>query len=314
MSRLQSDRPSVIAEVERTREPWVVVGLDGRSHDSDALALAERLRAAVGGKALLVHVIPPAPIGRGMAESEAIERAQGAELLDRAATGLGETYATELLEPCPAAPGLSRIAREREAAVLVLGSSHRGPLGRIVPGAVASRLLAQAPCPIAVAPGGYAKYHRRPISSIGVAYDTTAASDLALQAAAAAAERLGVPLRLYHAMYPVPKDPAWDEFRGHMQDFARQILKGGTRQLPASLEVTTRVLEGHAAEVIADAAERDGIDLLYVGCRGYGPLREALFGGVAGALLQAVSVPLVIVPTRRGAPTELDKRPFPIYR
>ena len=285
-----------------TAEQWVVVGLDGRRHDADALALATLLQEALGGGMLLAHVISPAPIGRGMAQSEAIERGEGDQLLARAAAGLSESCQTELVEPSPAAAGLSRLAREREAAVLVLGSSHRGPIGRIVPGAVASRLLAHAPCPIAVAPVGYAKHRLRPISSIGIAYDTTAASDVALQAAAAAAGRLRVPLRLYHAMYPVPKDPAWDEFRGHMEDFAAQILESGARQLPASLTVTTRVLEGHAAEAIAEAADADDIDLLFVGCRGYGPLREALVGGVAGALLQATPVPLVITPLRQGAP------------
>jgi hypothetical protein len=35
--------------------------------------------------------------------------------------------------------------------------------------------------------------------------------------------------------------------------------------------------------------------MLFVGSRGYGPLREALFGGVAGALLIAARCPLVIV-------------------
>ena len=56
------------------------------------------------------------------------------------------------------------------------------------------------------------------------------------------------------------------------------------------------MLTGNAAAVIAEAADDDDVSLLYVGSRGYGPLREAVFHGVAGSLLRAARCPLVIVP------------------
>src|SRR5689334_8923200 len=42
-----------------------------------------------------------------------------------------------------------------DASLLVLGSSRHGPLGRVFPGSVATRLLHHPPCPIALAPAGY---------------------------------------------------------------------------------------------------------------------------------------------------------------
>jgi nucleotide-binding universal stress UspA family protein len=198
----------------------------------------------------------------------------------------------------PAADGLCELARENRAEILVLGSSHRGPVGRIVPGAVTSQVLARAPCAIAVAPAGYADRHPGSIAAVGIAYDTTEASDAALEQASAAAARLGVPLILYHAMAPVPEDPAWDEFRGHMKIFAREIVETGIGLLPTGVKGIPRVLEGSPAEVVAEAADGDQLGLLFVGSRGYGPLREALVGGVAGRLLQTSRVPLVIVPYR----------------
>ena len=280
-----------------THESTLIVGLDGREHDADALALAGSLQASLGGRLLLAHVVPPAPPGKGMIECERLERQQGRELLIRASAKLRDGADTELVEPCPADRGLSWLAAKRGAGMLVLGSCHRGAVGRIVPGGTASHLLACAPCAIAVAPVGYADQPRASISELGVAYDGTSESDLALAAAAGAASRLTVPLRLYHAMHEISNDTAWDKFRTHMQDYARGILDAGLKQLPPGVDATSTVLEGDVAATIVKAAATDDVDLLFVGSRGYGPMREALLGGVAGALLHSARCPLVIVPS-----------------
>lgn len=279
-----------------TRDGSVIVGLDGREHDGDALALARLLQSTLGGRLLLAHVVPPAPLGRGLAEAESLERSDGEELLAHAAEGIGDAADTMLIDPGSPARGLSGLAAVRHASMLVLGSSHRGTVGRIVPGGVASHLLGRASCAIAVAPVGYARLAPRSVSVIGVAYDGTSEADLALAAAASAASNLGVPLRLYHAMHEISKAPAWDEFRGSMNSFAQGILDTGLAQLSPELDATSSVLEGDVAELIAEAASADAVALLYVGSRGYGPLREALFAGVAGALLRTARCPLVIVP------------------
>lgn len=293
------------------RDELVIVGLDGREHDADALALGRSLQTALGGKLLLAHVVPPTPLGQGMAAYEEILWDEGRELVAGAAWSSGGNAETELVAPCPAAHGLSRLAAGRHASMLVLGSSHRGPVGSIVPGGVASQLLTRAPCALAVAPVGYAKLEASSISRIAVAYDGTNESNQALAAAASAAGRLGVPLRVYHAMHAVSKDPAWDEFRGHIREFAQGILDAGLRRLPPELEATSTVLEGNVAEVIAEAASDDHVGLLYVGSRGYGPLREALLGGVAGALLRTARCPLMIIP-RSSQPAEDGVKPWAV--
>lgn len=294
-----SSRPTELAADSAARQPeetWVIVGLDGRAHDADALALAEWLQPALGGRLLLAHVCPPAPPGVGMVQVEAHELAQGSHLLSRARRGLRVSSEIALLKPTSASAGLANLARERGARLLILGSSHRGAVGRIVPGGVASQLLAHAPCAIAVAPVGFATQELGELSRIGVAYDTTRASDVALHAAAQAAKRVGASLHLYHAFYPVPGGDAWDEFRANMEEFARSILDCGLTQVDSETTASARAIEGHAAEAVAEATRADRVDLLYVGSRGYGPLREAVVGGVSGGLLQTSVVPLVIVP------------------
>ena len=299
---VQKPGQSAVGEPASGRPPAgsLVVGLDGREHDADALALASELHAAFGHEIVLTHVNPPGPPGLGMVEVERIQARQGHELLAEAASSISARSESLLVEPCPVPAGLARVAVDRGAAFLVLGSSHRGRLGRIVPGGVTSQLLMHAPCAIAVAPVGYAHNAGGPVSRVGLAYDATGESDVALSAAATAASRLEVPLQVYYAMHAISPEPAWDEYRGHMRGFARGILDRGLRQLPAGLKVSSRVLEGNVAEVVAQAAGEDGVGLLFVGSRGYGPLREALLGGVGGELLHTAPCPLVIIPRGSG--------------
>jgi nucleotide-binding universal stress UspA family protein len=286
----------------------VIVGLDGREHDADAIALGRSLLTALGGSLCLAYVIPRGPSGQGRMALEALEREDGRRLLAQAAGTVRGRVETEVIDPSPAAEGLARLATKRGDSILVVGSSHRGSVGRVVPGGVASHLLVRAPCAIAVAPAGYAKLPDASVVRIGVAYDGTSESDLALAAAAAAATRLSVPLRLYHAMHAVSKDAAWDKFRRHMEDFARNIVDVGLKKLPPQLEATSSVLEGDVAAVIAKAARDDDVALLYVGSRGYGPLREALFGGVACSLLRTARCPVVIVPRSSEPNAQRERR------
>jgi len=278
-------------------ERTLLVGLDGRQHDADSLALARTLHATLGGRLVLVHVIPPPPLGRGMTGYAWQARSEGRELLARAAEASGAPSETRLLETWPAAFALAQLAEDRHASMLVLASSHRGAVGRIVPGGVVSQLLARGPCPLAVAPVGYAEQAAGAVSCLGVAYDASSESDIALEAAGDAATRLGVGLRIYHAMHEISEDPAWDEFRAHMRRVAQAIIDAGLRRLPPGLEAATSVLEGDAA-ALAEAAHKDKVGVLYVGSRGYGPLREAILGGFTGALLRTARCPLVIVPCR----------------
>ena len=289
----------------------MIVCLDGRERDGDALALGVSLARALGTTVSLAHVVPSGPPGRGMNEYEAIKHNDGQRLLAQIAKKVGPEIETQLIGPGSAPRGLAKLGRQHANGILVLGSSHRGAVGRIVPGGVASQLLTCAPCPIAVAPVGYKKQRPGAITSIGVAYDGTSESDVALATAAHAAATLKVPLRMYHAMHAVSDDPAWDKFREYIRQYAQGILDRGLERIPAGIEATTRVLEGDVATVIADAAREDHVGLLYVGSRGYGPVREALFGGVAGALLQTARCPLVIIPRGvRGAAAPQPDRGF----
>ena len=61
-------------------------------------------------------------------------------------------------------------------------------------------------------------------------------------------------------------------------------------------EVEGLVRHGHAAQVLCDLAEETGAGQIFIGRRGLSKLKAALFGSVAGSLVQISPVPVTVVP------------------
>lgn len=276
----------------------IVVGLDGRPHDGDALSLARALRGAFGDPLLLVHVLTEAPLGRGMADFQAIERREGQELLADAAAEVSEPVEVELIDPWPTALALERVAFQRHASLIVLGASHRTTLGRIVPGSVALRLGRSSPCPIAIAPVGYTADPAAAPAPVAVAYDATPSADRALHEAAGVAQRLKLPLHVYHAVSPEELDEIERSRRdgSPLNGSGDPVLDGALDQLAPGIDARAGLLSGEPVAAIRTAVGEDAIGLLFAGSRGHGAVRESLFGGVCLGLLQSAPCPVVLIP------------------
>jgi nucleotide-binding universal stress UspA family protein len=119
----------------------LVVGIDGAQRSLDALALVARL-AEPGQHVLLVHVHQNGRLTNLTAVQAFLDRDAECEL--------------RTVSDASPAPGLQAIAKETGASLIVVASSHRSGIGRVVAGSVAEPLLVGAPVPVAVAPHGYA--------------------------------------------------------------------------------------------------------------------------------------------------------------
>ena len=102
------------------------------------------------------------------------------------------------LDNTSAARALHEAAEAQDAGLLVVGSTNRGAIGRVLPGSTADRLMHGAPCPIAIVPheweagGG--------LGTIGVAYVDTDEGREALRSGHALARRAGAKLRVLTAL------------------------------------------------------------------------------------------------------------------
>ena len=135
----------------------IIVGVDQSEGSNDAITLASSLATITGAQLMLVNVFPydTRPSRALNAQFEAYLRHDSNELLERLSGDLDVPVETRAIPNHSPAHGLHELAEQEDAALIVVGSTHTGRAGRVLPGSTAERLLHGAPCPVAVAPKGY---------------------------------------------------------------------------------------------------------------------------------------------------------------
>lgn len=135
----------------------VLVGVDGRQAGRDAIALAAQL-ADPDAKLTLAHIYVDAasPMHAVTPAFIPTEREISQAMLERerAATGVrADLVSIRSMSP---SAGLHQQAAKQGADLIVVGSCERGTLGQAVQGNDAQAVMNGAPCPVAIASGGYA--------------------------------------------------------------------------------------------------------------------------------------------------------------
>ena len=223
--------------------------------------------------------------------------------LEWAARPLGGVRATLRAVPCTSVTrGLQQVAEEEDALAIVVGPSHRGTLGHVLPGAVGERLLHGAPCPVAVAPLGYWSDAFRGIRNIGLGFVATPEADEAMCAAVGIALRTGATIRALSVVdlpAGVTMGFGWDY--GKLAQLARddlsQSLVRTLGDVTSPVEISGEVVDGYADDELARLSEE--VDLLVCGSRGRGPIGQVMLGSVAAGVLRKARCPVLVVP--RGA-------------
>jgi nucleotide-binding universal stress UspA family protein len=285
----------------------IVIGFDGTDSGEDALALGMLLARATGDVPLVAVIHPQEyPIGVGRVDAEWVaymhERAE--QLLGRARRLLGADAGAEFREVSAPSEsrGLHELAERERAELVVVGSSHRGPLGRTYPGSTGDRLLQGSACPVAVAPRGLREAPPERLAVIAVAFLDTPDAGHALEVAAGLAERVGARLRLVSVMprpaevyLPVVGRDAEEAFVASSRELFRRALDEALDRVGERVAAGAELLEGNVVDTLATLDRRDA-DLLVCGSRAYGPLRRVLLGGVSSRLLRRSALPLLVVP------------------
>jgi nucleotide-binding universal stress UspA family protein len=290
---------------DRSNPRPIVVGVERSDRSRDALALARTLARAVGTRLILVAVYPVGSRSAVMpphAHAAALaEEAQS--ILEWAARPLAGVKATLRSVPCTSVTrGLQQVAEEEDALAIVVGPSHRGTFGHVVPGSVGERLLHGAPCPVAVAPRGYWSDASPGIRRIGVGFVPTPEADEALCAATGIALRTGAAIRTLSVVdLPDGVTMGYTVGAGDPARTARDDLSASvTRTLAdvtSPVDVSGEVVDGYADDELARLS--DEVDLLVCGSRGRGAVGRVLLGSVAAGVMRKARCPVLIVP--RGA-------------
>ncbi len=293
----------------------ILIGVDHSARSEDAVAFAQQLAHASSAHVVVVCAFPyeedPGRGGnldyRGALREDAhgtVRRMSG--LLEGVPAERVRTGVVGCMSPARA---LHQFAESEHAALVIVGSTHTGTLGRVMPGSTAERLLQGAPCAVAVVPTDYRVRPDHPLRRIGVAFDGSLESRAALAAAVdvAAAARgasLAVITVIPADIYSAPAmmgGPSSVTLKADLKAGAQERLDSALADVPSEIPTEAVVLEGHPWHELGDYSA--GLDLLFAGSRGYGPLHSVLAGGTSGMLVRHAHCPVIVTP--RGASTAL---------
>lgn len=269
----------------------VIIGVDEHGQGQDPIALARWL-AEPHAKLSLAHVYPGAATAWPGATV-----AVGAEERDAAMQLLSEARAkadidAELLTIAASSParGLHILAQQEGADLLVVGSCHRGVVGRVALGDDANASLNGAPCAVAVAPAGYAK-DADVMREIGVGYNDSRESHHAVAIARALAEQhgarlsamevLSLPAHLFAGTAAAVDVPITD------------MVREGRERVAQLGDVEAHAVYGNPAEELG--LYSSSLDLLVVGSRDYGPVGRLMHGSTSRNLARNTRSPLLVL-------------------
>lgn len=141
------------------------------------------------------------------------------------------------------------------------------------------------------------------VSSILVAFDGSELSRKALQFAENIA-RTDESITLHLLTVKTPYYPVM--YPGDYYAVDKKLLEDWDQQIKKTLDeakaglsikntVRTHIVTGSPAQAIVDFADRHDIDLIVMGSRGLGPVKEFFLGSVSHHVVQAAKCPVLIV-------------------
>jgi nucleotide-binding universal stress UspA family protein len=271
-----------------SRQPGIGVGVDESPGARDAVVLARSLARATGAWLMMVHAaFQPAEEellgGHEVAEGH---RRRGWTLLSETRDALAPDAEIEVRSDVFVWRALRHVVHFMHADMLVVGSSHDTPEGRVGLGGHVADLQQHLERPLAIAPRGYADRPARPIERVGVGFDGGDRAEAAVQVAASIASAAGACL-VVRGVLPerVPAGP-----RG--QDALEHRLVAFAPDIRATTEV--ELPSGNPVDGLLELSGE--VDLLVIGSGRGAHHGRVLVGRTGLALLERARSPLVVAP------------------
>jgi nucleotide-binding universal stress UspA family protein len=292
----------------------LLCGVDFSAHSRRALRLAARLAAELGRRLVVVTVVETL-----LAEAADVQFGAGQLVAD--ATRDLEALVTATLAPGGPHPALSvravvgqpartllEVATADAAAAIVVGTQGLGWAGRVWFGSTTRRLLHAAALPVLAVPPADGGPTRGPaiepieLGRVLCGIDFGAASTAAARVSLELGARLGLPVRLIHAVPRFPVPEPWlavaTRVTAERLDHARRHLEtvAAALGLPAAAAETR---EGDPAAVLIDEAAAGPPALIVLGLESSPGHPHA--GVTAYRVISAAHTPVLAIPGA-GAP------------
>lgn len=199
-------------------------------------------------------------------------------------------------------------AQRPDVGLVAMVTHGYGDLAHWPLGSITDKVVHATTTPVLVLRGDNPKLHTADpsIERILVPLDGSALAKQALPLASELAEHLHANIDLLEVISPLlelpharrtsqyfqTSDHALDELH---EQAIRELAELAETLEKHDIQATPNVEIGHAAETIIDEAQRKHVDLIVMATHGYGGLRRWALGSVAHKVLQAATVPLLLV-------------------
>jgi nucleotide-binding universal stress UspA family protein len=260
-----------------------------------AVALADRY----GAKFYAAHVVPPG--------AYALARPESIELTLQELQAHASRALNQIIDPlrqhgqrCEALLGsgdvvavLMEFARNSRADLVVMGTSSRGGLSKVLLGSTAEEIIRVAPCPVLTVGPHVTAEASVGVRSIVCATDFSLGSLRAAEFAVSLAHKFQADLTLIHVVEGVLTDSP-DRAIQLTEQRLREMIPSEP-QLPHGPEVVVEI--GPVAERILAIAKELIADIIVMGVRGAGAFAETAshFGSIAHRVVALAPCPVMTV-------------------
>ena len=288
----------------------IVAGFSASRQGMAPLHLAAQLSRCTGARIVAAAIVErPWPPKSDPVEDEYLDYigTQAKKSLNRMAGQLPDDLDVwQMVHQARSIPeGLTELAAEMDADVVVVGSSSSGLLGRIALGSVTDRLVHTAAVPVAIAPRGYPGHPGR-IERLTVAYGGQADAVGLVSTSAELAKRWSARLRIASftvrpvSMFSGAIEPAAEDLV--VQQWVRRTHEGIAAQLATvrssvdTIDAEVVIGAGPTWRDAVDAVEWGAGDILVLGSGAAGPAAQVFLGSAAARILRHAPVATMIVP------------------
>ena len=275
---------------------------------SRALPFAVALRDRYHAKLYLAHVIPqeaymycrPESIPQILKET----RGYATYALKQVSVPLSRQgkHCETLLGEGDVSRVLTEFVQQYSVDLVVVGTSSRGGLGKVLLGSVAEEIIREAPCPVMTVGPHVTAEASAGIQSIVCAIDFSAESLRAAEVATSLAAQYQAHLALVHVIEGISENS---------RDAARQLIEKQLREvIPLEADLTYEpepVIEtGLAGERILRVAADLLADIVVMGVRGVGAFAQTAsrFGSIAHKVVSLATCPVLTVGVEKKPETD----------
>jgi nucleotide-binding universal stress UspA family protein len=271
--------------------PPIIAAYSPKSRDRGPVDFALEAARATGAPVVVVAV--------GEDEPGAADRVREALTLDAGVElgTVGHGSPAKVLEAA---------IEELRPRLVVVGSTHRGRLGRVLPGSTAEQVMHGCSAPIAIVP----HRHEMPqggVRAIGAGFVSTDEGRAALRSAADLARALGARLLAVMVLSPHHADDQGAELlvgashqdpgqsrQARARLVAQDVLEAAIAELAQGVETEPDVLYQDTLEGLEAASQR--VDLMVIGARAGGALNVVGLGSVSRRLMVTAACPVLLLP------------------